>query len=208
MDGPHPPQCGHWGAYPYPLCRCATSSLPLLAFGHFPPDMGNRPLDKGSRPPRGRLTDGNMVSPLRRIQKPHLLSQGPVPKPARDYGPVITCSSRPGAVRKPHLLQFSTTPGPSGPGGNANRHSDSARRKFCKIHQVRVPRNRGLGESRHWRTQFASAASPSVFWFLFHVEKELAAGAAKLPESPKNTHPADTSLRVRCRTDRAKNIKI
>ena len=35
---PHPPQCAHWGTFPYPLCRCATS-----------------PLDKGSRPPRGRL---------------------------------------------------------------------------------------------------------------------------------------------------------
>ena len=203
MDGPHPPQCGHWGACPYPLCRCATSSLPLLAFGHFPLTWGIGPLIRGVGPPGGGLRTATWCRPYGESRSHIFFHRG-----RSQTGPAITCSSRPGAVRKPHLLQFSTTPGPSGPGGNANRHSDSARRKFCKIHQVRVPRNRGLGESRHWRTQFASAASPSVFWFLFHVEKELAAGAAKLPESPKNTHPADTSLRVRCRTDRAKNIKI
>ena len=207
MDGPHPPQCGHWGACPYPLCRCATSSLPLLAFGHFPLTWGIGPLIRGVGPPGEAYGRQHGVAPTANPEATSSFT-GAGPKPARDYGPVITCSSRPGAVRKPHLLQFSTTPGPSGPGGNANRHSDSARRKFCKIHQVRDPRNWGVGERRHWRTQFASAASPSVFWFLFHVEKELAAGAAKLPESPKNTHPADTSLRVRCRTDRAKNIKI
>ena len=39
-------------------------------------------------------------------------------------------------------------------------HSDFARRKFCKIQQVRVPRNGGPGVSRHWRTKCASAASP------------------------------------------------
>ena len=35
---PHPPQCAHWGTCPYPLCPFGTS-----------------PLDKGSRPPGGRL---------------------------------------------------------------------------------------------------------------------------------------------------------
>ena len=34
----HPPQCAHWGTCPYPLCPFGTS-----------------PLDKGSRPPGGRL---------------------------------------------------------------------------------------------------------------------------------------------------------
>ena len=41
LSPPHPPQCEHWGTFPYPLCRFATS-----------------PLDKGSRPPRGRLLRG------------------------------------------------------------------------------------------------------------------------------------------------------
>ena len=38
------------GTYPYPLCRCATSSLPLWTYGHFPLIGGNRPLGKESRP--------------------------------------------------------------------------------------------------------------------------------------------------------------
>ena len=63
------------------------------------------------------------------------------------------------------------------PGGNLNTHSNFARRKFCKIQQVRVPRNGGPGadfpcqgemarrarggrERPAWRTQFAPAASP------------------------------------------------
>ena len=70
--------------------------------------MGNRPLDKGSRPPRGRLTDGNMVSPLRRIQKPHLLSQGPVPN-----RPAITdqlSPARQGQARYENRICFNFPP--------------------------------------------------------------------------------------------------
>ena len=51
-------------------------------------------------------------------------------------------------------------PGPSGPEETAESHSDFARRKFSTDLQVRVPRNGGPGVSRHWRTKFASAASP------------------------------------------------
>ena len=108
MDGPHPPQCGHWGACPYPLCRCATSSLPLLAFGHFPLTWGIGPLIRGVGPPRGRLTDGNMVSPLRRIQKPHFLSQGPVPN-----RPAITdqlSPARQGQARYENRICFNFPP--------------------------------------------------------------------------------------------------
>ena len=107
MDGPHPPQCGHWGACPYPLCRCATSSLPLLAFGHFPLTWGIGPLIRGVGPPGG-LTDGNMVSPLRRIQKPHLLSQGPVPN-----RPAITdqlSPARQGQARYENRICFNFPP--------------------------------------------------------------------------------------------------
>ena len=107
MDGPHPPQCGHWGACPYPLCRCATSSLPLLAFGHFPLTWGIGHLIRGVGPPGG-LTDGNMVSPLRRIQKPHLLSQGPVPN-----RPAITdqlSPARQGQARYENRICFNFPP--------------------------------------------------------------------------------------------------
>ena len=51
-------------------------------------------------------------------------------------------------------------PGPSGPEETAESHSDFARRKYFSIFQVRVPRKWGPGVSRHWRTKFASAASP------------------------------------------------
>ena len=34
------------GTYPYPLCRCATSSLPLWAYGHFPLIGGIGPLTR------------------------------------------------------------------------------------------------------------------------------------------------------------------
>ena len=47
---PHPPQCAHWGTCPYPLCPFGTSSLPLLAFGHFPPTGGIGPLTRGVGP--------------------------------------------------------------------------------------------------------------------------------------------------------------
>ena len=63
MDGPHPPQCGHWGACPYPLCRCATSSLPLLAFGHFPLTGGIGPLIRGVGPPGGGLRTATWCRP-------------------------------------------------------------------------------------------------------------------------------------------------
>ena len=38
------------GTCPYPLCRCATSSLPLLAYGHFPLIGGIGPLTRGVGP--------------------------------------------------------------------------------------------------------------------------------------------------------------
>ncbi len=38
-------------------------------------------------------------------------------------------------------------------GGNLERHSDFARRKFCKIQQVRVPRNGGSRGRATWRRE-------------------------------------------------------
>ena len=43
------------------------------------------------------------------------------------------------------------SPGLSGPDGTAESRSDFARRKFCKIRQVRVPRNGGPRGRATWR---------------------------------------------------------
>ena len=59
-------------------------------------------------------------------------------------------------------------PGPSGPGGNANRHSDFARRKYSSIFQVRVPRKWGPRGRRIWTRSVHPEPPPSgslvTFW--------------------------------------------
>ena len=63
-------------------------------------------------------------------------------------------------------------------------------------------RARGGRESRHgerrgkpaWRTQFAPAASPSVFWFLFHAEKELAPQGETLQNKAAGASPRPTGF--------------
>ena len=65
---------------------------------------------------------------------------------------------------------------------------------FAKLLR-RGPRNGGLGESRHRRTKFASAASPSVFWFLFHGGK----GTRPAGRNPVNGRPSVPPLRHRQR---------
>ena len=54
---PHPPQCAHWGTYPYPLCP----------FGTFPPDRGSRPLKgkAGGRPSKAFPFRGRTIPPIR-----------------------------------------------------------------------------------------------------------------------------------------------
>ena len=52
-------------------------------------------------------------------------------------------------------------PGPSGPGGNANRHSDFARRKYSSIFQVRVPRKWGPRGRRIWTRSVHPEPPPS-----------------------------------------------
>ena len=56
--------------------------------------------------------------------------------------------------------QFSIQPGPSGPAGIETNHSDFARRKCCKIQQVRVPRNGGPGVRRIWTQSVHPEPSP------------------------------------------------
>ena len=48
-SSPHPSRLRR-ATFPYPLCRFATSSLPLLAFGHFPLTGGIGPLTRGVGP--------------------------------------------------------------------------------------------------------------------------------------------------------------
>ena len=59
-------------------------------------------------------------------------------------------------------------PGPGGPKRNANRHSDFARRKFCSLRQVRVPRNGGPGVSRHGERSSPLRRPPAILWVLSH----------------------------------------
>ncbi len=55
-------------------------------------------------------------------------------------------------------------PGPSGPGGNANRHSDFARRKYSSIFQVRVPRKWGPRGRRIWTRSVHIRRPLAVLW--------------------------------------------
>ena len=109
----------------------------------------------GTFPPRGRLSGD---------------------RKGRPYGVSSTStvgSVKPGAEFESHRMQFWGSQAPVG--REETRAATQILRAgiFAKLLR-RGPRNGGLGESRHRRTKFASAASPSVFWFLFHGEKELA----------------------------------
>ena len=128
---------------------------------------------------RGKRRAARCAAPtvFRSIQKRRVQEAAP-------YGPApaATCMARPGAVRKPHLLQFSTRTGPSGPGGSANRLSDFARRKYCKIQQIRVPRNGGPGVSRHGERSSPLRRPPAILWFLSHRWER---------NSPRRAKPCD-----------------
>ena len=75
-------------------------------------------------------------------------------------------------------------PGPSGPGGNANRHSDFARRKYSSIFQVRVPRKWGPRGRRIWTRSVHPEPPPSgslvTFW---PSRKSLAARRRRNPSA-------------------------
>ena len=55
------------------------------------------------------------------------------------------------------------------PGRNLECHSDFARRKFCKIQQVRVPRKGGPGVRRIWARQCPSGAVPRRSFGFFPI---------------------------------------
>ena len=88
--------------------------------------------------------------------------------------PSTVGSTNPGAVVKSQPLQFSTRPGPSGPKEIAECHSNFARRKFCKIQQVRVPRYRGSRGRASWRREAcrtADCARPLASFGSFSTRK-------------------------------------
>ena len=74
-------------------CRLSLSPLSLrdiipTPFGlrPFPPDRGNRPLDKGSRPPRGRLLGGFGPLTKKGSRKAGQRRGGEIPPPCIYYG--------------------------------------------------------------------------------------------------------------------------
>ena len=110
--------------------------------------------------------------------------------------PSTVGSTNPGAVVKSQPLQFSTRPGPSGPKEIAECHSNFARRKFCKIQQVRVPRN-GVRGKATMSTECSSEPSPVAFWLLCrHGQSNSppAGGEISSADNEPNPNPAPSSV--------------
>ena len=84
---------------PYPLCRYATSSLPLLAYGHFPLIGGIGPLIRG------------VVLPYRLQEKIPSLGRG-APWGSRQNCAGSVGSAKAGAAVETLHLQFLQTQGP------------------------------------------------------------------------------------------------
>ena len=74
------PLRGHLSLSPLSLCDIIPTPFGLRP---FLPDRGNRPLDKGSRPPGGRLTGGHMGPPLRVERTDAIMCVGAGHWPAR-----------------------------------------------------------------------------------------------------------------------------
>ena len=172
------------GTCPYPLCRCATSSLPLLAFGHFPLTGGIVPLIRGVGPLGGGRLDGRLIAAPTVDTEAGPSSVGAGPRPARNYGPAITCSAKPGAVVEPHQRKFLQTQGPV------------ARNKTIKATQIlragntllthryaspvmgdrgptplvkgRWPKARGDREGEYGHKVSILSCPPAILWFLSH----------------------------------------
>ena len=134
---------------------------------------------------------------------------GPVCRPygicrscgGRPHGAAPTAEIRPGALaRQSQAYSLNRTssnfykPRAQWPGGNLERHSDFARRKFCLDLQVCVPRNGGPGVRRIWTRSVHPEPSPGDSLVTFSsLRKSLAAAAAKFPGA---TNPRDAARRV------------
>ena len=132
-----------------------------------------RPFRRGRRP---RRPAGAHCAPLRRKTAP-----------GRWFGNVRRKS---GTAPTPIFHK----PRAQWPGGNLERHSDFARRKFCLDLQVCVPRNGGPGVRRIWTRSVHPEPSPGDSLVTFSsLRKSLAATAAKFPGA---TNPRDAARRV------------
>ena len=120
---------------------------------------------------------------------------------AAPYGsaPAATCSAKPGADVESHQLQFLESQGPV------------ARNEMIKATQIlragnsasrdryASPRNGGSRGRAAWRQGRRSRfcrlrPPPSVFWFLFHVEKELAPQGETLENRAAGASPRSTEF--------------
>ena len=128
--------------------------------------------------------------------------QGRTPVVAGGHmGAAPTAEIRPGALvrqSQAHALNRTSSnfckPRAQWPGGNLERHSDVARRKFCLDLQVCVPRNGGPGARRIWTRSVHPEPSPGDSLVTFSsLRKSLAAAAAKFPGA---TNPRDAARRV------------
>ena len=135
------------------------------------------------------------------FQKRSLIWVGePLGAPAANES--VSLARKPRRSRETAPATIFARPGPSGPVEISDRHSDFARRKCCKIQQVRVPRNGVRGKatmstkcpSAASRTKCPSAASPAAFWLLCRRGQSNSPRRAKPLQSgaPRSSRPTGT----------------
>ena len=170
-------------------CRAARCAVPTV-YAEAP-----RPFVGAGHWPARHIEDGKAARPGGRAL------QGRTPVVAGGHmGAAPTAEIRPGALARQsqaHSLNRTSSnfykPRAQWPGGNLERHSDFARRKFCLDLQVCVPRNGGPGVRRIWTRSVHPEPSPGDSLVTFSsLRKSLAAAAAKFPGA---TNPRDEARR-------------
>ena len=122
-------------SHPHPSRPSVVPPYPFCPFGTFPPDSGNRP-----SPLKGEGSGGR---PLRRIQKPSFPFVGAGHWPAHRFMQRVQEAAPYGSApvapaRHTQAQMWNRNSGnffnhrAQWPGGNLDRHSDFARRKYCK----------------------------------------------------------------------------
>ena len=112
---------------------------------------------------------------------------------AAPYGsaPAVTCSAKPGADVESYQLQFLESQGPVARNEMIKATQILRAGNTAKPSKYASPRNGGSRGRAAWRQGRRSRfcrlrPPPSVFWFLFHVEKELAPHCARRRVSERN----------------------
>ena len=106
ISAPLPVQCAHWTTFPIPSVSLrSTSSLPPLAFGHFPLTGGIGPLIRGVGPPGGRLAARRVVAPY---SNKGTRSGGAVrtPPPTENRMIHLNNKNRGGPKGPPHIIRW------------------------------------------------------------------------------------------------------